>query len=556
MPLSPIAMTLVLMMCERRFIQDIFSKEIALILRYRTQSFKFMSDVSANNKRIAKNTLALYFRTFITMIVGLYTGRVMLQALGVEDYGINAVVGGIVSMSSLITSTMSQAISRYITYEFGKGNRSRLKTMYSTSINAQIVMALIVAVVLEIAGMWFLNSEASVPPERMEAANWVLQCSIVTLMISLISSPFNALIIAHERMTVYAYVSIVDAALRLAVCFAIMVYGGDRLILLALLHIAVVLLLNAFYGWYCYKNFDEARYSPKVFDKGLMKELTVFSGWNLISNSSYVFATQGVNMLINVFFGVVFNASRSIAMTVNSAVQSFVNNFSVAFSPQITKSYAAGDVTYAIKLANRGTKITWLMMYVFLVPIFMEAEMLLWLWLGEVPDMAPLFLRFAMFESLAVMSGSNLYKLIQTDGHVKKYTIHAAITAGLIFPLTWIVYWLGAPVWVAYVIFITIFLVLNLVRITDIKRLMIFSARQFLKECCIPCAIVSVTSFILPIIVLYSMEQSIVRFFINVTISVLWTSLCCVVFGLSKNERTYVWNKLMFATNKFKVNKK
>ncbi len=511
-----------------------------------------MSDTSANNKRIAKNTLALYFRTFITMIVGLYTGRVMLQALGVEDYGVNAVVGGIVSMSSLITATMSQAIGRYITYALGKGNKAQLKTMYSTSINAQIVMTLIVAVVLEIAGVWFLNSEASIPAGRMEAANWVLQCGIITLMISLISSPFNALIIAHERMSVYAYMSIVDVSFKLAICFAIMAYGGDRLILLALLHIGVALILNTFYGWYCHRNFEEARYSPKVFDKGLMKELTVFSGWNLMNNGSYVFATQGVNMLINVFFGVVFNASRSIAMTVNSAIQGFVNNFTVAFSPQITKSYAAGDAAYAVNLANRGTRFTWLMMYVFLVPVFVEAEMLLQLWLGQVPEMAPLFLRFAMFESLSVMSGSNLFKLIQADGHVKKYTIHAAITAGFIFPVTWIAYYMGAPVWMTYVIFIADFQVLILVRIWDIKRLMRFSARQFLKDSYMPCIIVSVTSFILPAIITYYMEQGIARFFINITVSVLWTILCCVVFGLTKNERIFFWNKFRLAVSKAK----
>lgn len=505
---------------------------------------------SENNKRIAKNTLALYFRTFITMIVGLYTGRVMLHALGVEDYGINAVVGGIVSMSGFITNTMSVAISRYITYALGKGDKNQLKTMYSTSINAQIFMAAIVAAILEIAGVWFLNNEASIPLERMEAANWVLQCSIVTLMISLISSPFNALIIAHERMSVYAYMSIIDVILKLAICFAIMVYGGDRLALLAFLHIMVAFVLNTFYGWYCRRNFEEARYSPKVFNKGLMKELTVFSGWNLLNNGAYAFATQGVNMLINVFFGVVFNASRSIAMQVNNAVQSFVNNFSVAFSPQITKSYAVGDLNYAVHLANKGTKFSWLMMYMFLVPVFMEAEMLLQLWLGDVPEMAPLFLRFAMFESLAVMSGNNLYKLIQADGRVREYTVHAAITAGMIFPLTWIAYYWGTPVWITYVIFIVDFMVLNFVRIVDVKRLMIFSARQFLKECCIPCVIVSVASFILPVIVAHYMEQSILRFFINVVVSVVWTGFCCIVFGLTKSERKFFLDKVLLAINK------
>lgn len=436
------------------------------------------SDISQNNKRIARNTLALYFRTFITMIVGLYTGRVMLQALGVENYGINAVVGGIVAMSSLITSTMSAAISRYITYTLGQENKGRLKTMFSTSINAQIVMAVIVALVLEIAGVWFLNHEANIPEGRMEAANWVLQCSIVTLMISLISSPFNALIIAYERMTIYAYMSIMDVTLKLAICFIIIAYDGDRLVLFALLQIAVTLCMNIFYGWYCSRNFEGAYYSPRLLDKGLLKELTVFSGWNLMNNGAYVFATQGVNMLVNVFFGVVYNASRSVAMTVNSAVQGFVGNFTMAFSPQITKSYAAGDTAYAVHLANKGTKFTWLMMYIFIVPVCMEAETLLQLWLGEVPELAPLFLRFAMFESLAVSSGQNLFKLIQADGHIKSYTVHAALTAGLIFPLVWLFFYMGAPVWAAYLIFIIDFLFLNLVRFYDLKRLMVFSVFQ------------------------------------------------------------------------------
>lgn len=512
--------------------------------------------ITENNKRIAKNTLALYFRTFITMIVGLYTGRVMLQALGVEGYGINSVVGGIVAMSSLITSTMSAAISRYITYALGKGDEGCLKTMFSTSVNAQIVMALIVALVLEIAGVWFLNNGANIPMERMEAANWVLQCSMVTLMISLICSPFNALIIAHERMAVYAYMSIVDVTLKLIVCFVIMAYDGERLILFAILQIIVTLITQAFYGWYCRKYFVETCYSPKIFDIGLLKELTVFSGWNLMNNGAYVFSTQGVNMLVNVYFGVVYNASRSIAITVNSAVQGFVGNFSIAFSPQITKNYAAGDVSYAVRLANRGTKFTWLMMYVFIVPVCMEADTLLQLWLGEVPELAPLFLRFAMFESLAVSSGQNLFRLIQADGNIKKYTVHAAITAGLIFPLVWLSFYFDAPVWVAYLIFIIIFLLLNIVRFYDLKCLMIFSVSQFLKEVIIPCVMVSVTSFIVPVIVAYYMEQGIIRFFVNGMIAVFWTLICCVLFGLTRHERIFLFDKAQALINKFVLLKK
>lgn len=502
-----------------------------------------MSTSSENNRRIAKNTLALYFRTFITLIVGLYTSRIMLQALGVDNYGINNVVGGIVSMSSLFTATMSQAISRYITFTLGEGNKERLKVMFSTSVNAQIAMSVLAVVVLEVGGLWFLNNEANIPADRMLAAHWVFQCSLLTLVINLVSSPYNALLVAHERMGIYAYASIADAVFRLSICFIIMAYGGDRLILYAVLMVIVSLCMRIFYGWYCGKHFMESHYSLRIFDKHLFKELTVFSGWNILNNGAYVFATQGVNMLVNVFFGVVFNAARGIALQVNSAVQSFVGNFTMAFSPQITKNYAAGDKDAAVRLANRGTKFAWMIMYVFLVPVCCEAETLLHLWLGQVPEWSVLFLRFAMFESLVVASGQNLFRLIQTDGRVKKYTIHAAITAGMIFPLTWLFYRWGFPVWVSYVVLILDFMVLNVIRFYDLKRLMSFSIRDFLRQVFVPCIVVSVTAFLLPLIVCYYMESGLSRFFVNVPVAVVWTCACCVIFGLTRHERLFFWDK-------------
>lgn len=511
-----------------------------------------MSSTSENNKRIAKNTIALYFRTFITMLVGLYTGRVMLQALGIDDFGINNVVAGIVTMSSLITGTMSQAISRYITFTLGRGDKDGLRKMFSTSINAQILMSVIVVIVLEVFGLWFLNYEASIPTGRMEAAHWVFQCSLATLVIGLISSPYNALLVAYERLGIYAYASIVEVSLKLAVVFLIISYEGDRLILLALLNVLVGLVMRIFYGWYCGKHFEEAHYNIRIFDKSLIKELTVFSGWNLLNNGAWIFATQGVNMLVNVFFGVAYNAARGIAQQVNSAVQSFVGNFTMAFSPQITKTYASGDKEYAIRLGNRGTKFSWLMMYVFIVPVCCEAETLLKLWLGQVPEWSVLFLRFAMFESLAVSSGQNLFRLIQADGHIKKYTVHAALTASMIFPLSWLMYYLGAPVWTAYLVFIIDFMFLNVVRFIDMKKLMPFSIRQFMKEVFTPCMIVSVTSFILPLIICYYMESSLFRFFINVPISALWTLCCCLLFGLTQSERQFLYDKAVLLLAKFR----
>lgn len=500
-------------------------------------------EVSENNKRIAKNTVALYFRTLVTLAVSLYTGRVMLEALGVEDYGINAVVGGIIAFSSLITSTMTDAISRYITYALGQGDKEKLRLMFSTSINAQLCMALLAAILLEIIGIWFLTTQAQIPDGRMEAANWVLHCSIISLGITLISSPFTALIVAHERMGIYAYTSIVDAMLRLGICFAIMAFGGDRLILFVVLSIVEVCIMQMFYGWYCSRNFEETTYSIRLFDKGLLKELTIFSGWNLMNNGAYVFATQGVNMLVNVFFGVIYNASRTVAIQVNNAVQSFVNNFTMAFSPQITKSYAAGDKEYSISLVIRGTKFSWMMMFVFLVPVFMEAEALLSIWLVEVPDMAALFLRFALFESLSVTCAQNLFRIIQADGRIKRYSISVSLIVGLVFPLVWLAYYLGAPVWSSYIIFIVVFAGVHIFRLFYIKRLMSFSIRRYLKDCLLPCVVVSVISFVLPIIIAYFMEESVRRFMLMVPVAVLWTCLCCYYLGLNRHEKEFVSTK-------------
>ncbi|MCR5247015.1 MAG: hypothetical protein K6E14_04420 [Paludibacteraceae bacterium] len=509
------------------------------------------NNTSANNKRIAKNTLALYFRTFITMIVGLYTSRVMLQALGVENYGINNVVGGIVSMSSLITGTTSQSISRFLTFAIGKGEKQSLKILFSTSITIQIVIAIIVALALEIFGIWFLNLEANIPCARMDAANLVLHFSIITLVINLISAPYNALIIAYERMNIFAYVSIIEVILKLSICFAIMVYGGDRLILFSFLQVIVALIMRVFYSYYSRKNFEEARYNLKLFDKAIFNEMAAFSGWNFFGNTAWVFNTQGVNMLVNVFFGVTFNAARGLAITVNNCVQSFVNNFTIAFSPQITKSFALQDYNYCFNLANKGTKFSWLLMYLFVVPVCIEAETILNLWLVEVPPLTVIFLRFAMFETLAVKSGGPLYTLIQATGDVKRYTIEVSLFGGTIFPLTWLFFRLGAPVWSTYLIFISIYFSLNIFRLNTLKRLIGFPPMSFVKSVIVPCSIVSVVSFVLPLIVSYYLDPGIIRLAINIPISLISTCSCIFIFGLTKEERAFLMQKAAACLNKF-----
>lgn len=495
------------------------------------------------NRRIAKNTMMLYIRTFITMIVGLYTGRVMLEALGIDNYGIQNAVGSIVGFSSIITAAMTQAGSRFITYSLGKDGLTRQREVFATVVNAQIIIAFVCVIALETIGLWWLNTEANIPNGRMFAANWVLQTSIISLLISLITVPYRSCIVAHEYMSIYAWTSIVDVILKLAIVFAIMHYGGDRLIFYSNLGVAVSLAMTIFYCWYSRHNFQEVRYRVYI-HKPLLKEITQFSGWNMLNTSSWVMCTSGVNMLVNTFFGVAYNAARGVAGTVNGTVQSFVGNFTTAFVPQITKSYAAKDFNYCYTLVNRGIRYTWFLMYIFIVPVCIEAETLLHLWLVEVPPMTVIFLRFTMFESLALSTGQSLLILIQADGKVKTYTIFAALYAGLIFPLVWVAFTLGAPVWITYPLFILIFLTINIIRLWILTRNTTYDWHTYITDVLKPGITVSILSFVLPLIIACFWAPSILRFFVLGALSVINTTGVIYVFGLKPNERQLIREKI------------
>ena len=514
-----------------------------------------MSDNTSSNKRIAKNTLALYIRTFITMIVSLYTSRIMLQALGVDNYGINNVVGGIVAMSSLITGAVTSSITRFITYALGEGDTERMKRVFSTSVNVMIAISLIAVIALEVIGIWFLSSKADIPDGRMVAAHWVLQCSIVTLVLNLISQPYNATIIAHEHMSIYAYMSIVEVSLKLAVCFIIQAFDGDRLILFALLNTGIALGMRLFYSWYCSRRFSEAKYNFRLFDKSFFKEMSQFTGWYLVGNAVWVFNTQGLNMLINVFFGVALNAARGVAVSVTSAITTFVNNFTVAFIPQITKSYASKDMDRVLFLVFQGTKFTWFLIFIFIIPVFWEADTLLKLWLVEPPEYASLFLRFALFESWSIIISFALHNVILASGQLKRVQTKIAIYTAFIFPVTWLCYSLGAPVWTSYVVFILLNTTAKGFTLSELKRIVYFPVLRFMKECVLRCVIVTAIAFVVPGICVYLIPQSTARFFIVVPIAIIWTLLCEFILGLSISERSLVITVGKKAVYKFIGNK-
>ena len=379
-----------------------------------------MDSHAENTRRIAKNTLMLYIRMLFGMAVSLYTSRVVLQVLGVEDYGIYNVVGGVVAMFSLLSTALSTSISRFVTFEIGKGDEYNLKKVFTSSVAVMFALSIGIFIVAEIVGVWFLNTKMNIPAERMTAANWVLQCSLLSFIIGLISVPYNACIIAHERMSAFAYISILEVVLKLAVVYMLLVSPYDKLATYAVLLVVVALIVRLTYGQYCKRHFEESRYRF-VHDKSLIKEMTGFAGWSFFGNGAYMLNTQGVDMLINIFFGVTFNAARGVATQVQNAVMQFVNNFTVAVNPQITKSYASGEREYMYKLVCRGAKYSYFLLLVFLVPIVCEADYILWLWLKVVPEHAPTFLRLALFSSLVMGMGNTLYTSIFSTGKISNY---------------------------------------------------------------------------------------------------------------------------------------
>ena len=507
-------------------------------------SNKVMANGTANNKRIAKNTLLLYVRTLFIMLVSLYTSRVVLNTLGVSDYGIYNVVGGVVAMFSVISSSLSSAISRYITYELGHGDIVKLKRIFATSVNIQIGISLAVLVLAELIGVWFLNTKLNIPAERMTAANWVFQCSLLSFIINLISVPYNATIIAHEKMSAFAYISILEAVLKLAVVYMLVISPYDKLVSYAVLLVMVALVVRFTYSFYCRKHFEESHYKF-VYDKALIKEMTGFAGWNFFGNTAYILNVQGVDMLVNIFFGVTLNAARGVATQVQHAVMQFVNNFTVAINPQITKSYASGDMEYVYKLVCRGARFSYFLLLVFLVPIVCETEYILRIWLKLVPQYASVFLRLTLFGSLMTLLGNSMLTAIMATGNIKKYQFWITIVGCLVFPLTWLAFKLGLPPETTYVIYIVIYFLLNFVRLYFAKTQLDFPVKLYLLDVILRVFAVTCLAFAVPILITTYMDESFLRLCITCAVSVVSTGVIIYALGLQKTERKKINGKVV-----------
>ena len=498
-----------------------------------------MSTNTNNSKRIAKNTIFLYIRMLFSMVVALYTSRVVLNALGVEDYGLYGVVGGIVVFFNVISGSLNAAISRFITFELGKEEQERLNKVFCTAVNIQLLMSVLFVVLAEIVGVWFLNNHLNVPEGRLSAAHWVLQSSIISFAVGLLSVPYNSTIIAHERMDAYAYISILSTFLNLGVALVIDYIIFDKLIFYALAILGINVIMQFIYAFYCRTHFPETRWRL-VKDKVLLKEMTSFAGWNFLGASSGVLMGQGVNMLMNVFFGVAVNAARGIAGQVDNAINMLVNNFTVALNPQITKSYASGDLKYMHDLVCKGAKYSFFIMLLPSLPILLETETILQVWLKQVPEMTVVFLRLTILISLNSVLSQTLIASMLANGHIKKYQIVVGGLNMLIFPLSYVAFKLGLPSYASYVIQFFIFFIELIARLVLLKEMVSLSISKYLNQVLLRITYVSVLSIPIPIFFCLFMPSGIIRLLISILLCLICTAISIYYFGLEDLEQKWI----------------
>lgn len=499
-----------------------------------------MQNNPANSKRIAKNTIMLYIRMLFLMVISLYTSRVILNSLGVEDYGIYNVVGGFVSMFSMISTSLAGAISRYLTFSLAKDTPERLREVFSTSIIIQVLLCVILLILAETFGIWFINTKMVIPTDRLIAANWVFQLSVLTTMIQLISVPFNSLIIAHEKMSAFAYIGIYEGVVKLLIALAIPYASADSLIMYAILMCLLSVSVRMLYGRYCSKHFPESKFRF-VMDKELIKSMFGFAGWNFVGTTAGVLRSQGINVLINLFCGPAVNAARGIAIQVNTAVSGFCSNFTTAVRPQITKSYAVGDKEIYENLVIKTAKLSFLILMVLCIPIIVESEYIINLWLVDVPKYTVEFVCIILLLTMVDSFSSPLTYLLLATGKIRNYQL---VTGGILllnFPLAYILLKLGySPVSTVFSTII-ISIICLFTRLAFLRTMTQFPVLRFLTDVVLRCIIVFSLCFLFIIPVKYFIKSDNFAMF---AVNIILTGIICIaisyIFGLTKSEKRFI----------------
>ncbi|MBQ7946320.1 MAG: lipopolysaccharide biosynthesis protein [Bacteroidales bacterium] len=493
-----------------------------------------------DQKKIAKNTALLYVRMLFIMLISFYTSREVLDALGEIDYGIYNAVGGIVVAFSFLNGIMSSACQRYFSIEIGRSDYAALARVFKLNVTVFIALGLIILLLSESFGLWFLNHKMVYPPERYTAVQWVFQTSIIAFILNMMSTPYRSMIIAKEKMKVFAYCGVVEAVLKLLIVYVLLVSQEDKLIVYALLMLVVTIGINAFYYVYCRRYYAECRYRF-YWNYPLFKEIIGYTAWNVCGGLAGVGKSQGINILLNMFFGPKVNAARGVAYQVYMTINQFVTNYMMATNPQIIKAYASGIRKEMMKLVFQSSRFSYYLLFILIMPLFMEMDFVLNLWLKEVPEHTALFTRLILVNALIDTLATPFYTSIQATGKVKWYQITVGGSLLLIVPIAYILlkFRLIAPEGV-FIVSIVMSVLAHVFRMISMKRQLELSIASYVKEVLWNLFYVTILSTILPLLLCYLMPISWLRFCLSVSLAVLSTSLVVYTVGLSMSERTKI----------------
>jgi len=499
----------------------------------------------ANTKRIAKNTIALYFRQVLIMLVGLYTSRVVLETLGIVDFGIFNLVAGIVTMFNFLLNSMAGSIQRFFSFELGQDNKDQLKNIFSLSLILMLIICLIILVLSETVGLYFVTNILSIPHERRNSAILVYHFSVFSFLFTIITSPYMAMIIARENMKIYSYVSIIEVFLRLSIVFILRFISWDKLSLYGVLTLFITITVTFIYRTICAVKYKECRFSF-YWNKDLAIKILSFSGWTLFGSTAIMFKNQLVNILLNQYFSPIVVAARAIASKVDNAAVSLSNNFITAIRPQIVKNYASGDKDTALYLMFFGSKASYLLMFIFFLPLIIEMPIVLDLWLKNTPEFTILFTRLMLIDVLINHISTPIIAMIQASGKIKIYNLLVGSVIFFNVPFSWFLLNIGMPSY--FVIICAIFLtnIVLIIRVLYVRKLIFFSILHYMKTVIIPIIIISILSFIIPFILYYFLNSSIIRLFLIVISSIFFVCLNSYFFALNFNER-HKFNEILFS---------
>lgn len=505
--------------------------------------------VSKRTERIAKNTLILYVQLFLGMMMGLYTSRVILNELGVEDYGVYNVVGGVVGMFSLLNMSMSATTSRFITIELGNKNMTGLKPVFALSLTIHVLLGLLVVVIAEPIGWWFLQNELQIPSVRMEAAVWVFHCAVLATFIIILNVPYNAMIIAHERMHIYAYFSLIDVFLRLALALSLYGCTIDKLKYYAVALMGIQFLMQFIFWLYCFLNFKESR-TGLGWEKEKFKEMSAFAGWSLFGDSAALMFTQGLNILLNIFFGPAINAARGIAVQVQNVLVRFTGSFQTALNPQLTKSYASGDHAYMHKLIYASSKFS---VYIFLLlslPVLFETKLILFWWLQTVPDHTISFLRIIVLISVVDCLTNPLIISAKASGDIRKYQIVLGVVLLSIVPISYVLLKIGFPPESVFFVHLLLVSIGHYVRILLVQPLINLDVKEYVQQVIVRVLLVMLIAPILPALFHFGMHEGILRFLSVSLFSVVSIGLTSWWVGINAGEKELIMQRLSAQSKK------